>query len=168
MPLIFEIRCSNCEFVERGLTSAYAVVDLENSQEAICPHPGERLEARELTGYQWADLVRAGRVGYRYPLTCRSCGSTDYYRTPRHFTRGLFAGLIAGIAHNPSLKEVAAHSCRDLRSGYTSSISAPRKSSDGSVVSEGLKQDPIRTDDRDGGSEGDTGGWRDSSAFSSR
>ena len=111
MPLIFAVHCTACDFKTASMSSATAVVDLDSGEEAICPHPLERRTAEDLTGRGWPELVRAGRIGYQYPLTCKICGTTDYYRTSRSFRRGPFAGLIGGITHVPSAEQAAKHVC---------------------------------------------------------
>jgi len=110
MPLIFNLVCSGCSFSDEVRSAAYAVVDMEDGREEICPHPVERLTARRITGVEWPELVRAKRVGYRYALTCQACSKTDYYRSARGF-RGPAQGLIGGIAHVPSSKEAREFVC---------------------------------------------------------
>jgi hypothetical protein len=117
MPLIFELRCPLCRF-RTELTTGYAVVDLDDGCEAICPHPVEVLRAHELTGLGWEDLVEDDRIGYRHSLTCRSCGRSDYYRSGRSFSdagavrhSGLPTGLVDGITYVPNWREAAEHRC---------------------------------------------------------
>jgi hypothetical protein len=110
MPLIYELKCAACGFTKELITGN-AVVDLDDGREEVCGHPTERFQAKRLTGLEWTELVKQGRIGYRYALTCRECGHIDYYRTSRPRRRGPFAGLVGGITHIPGDKEASEHAC---------------------------------------------------------
>jgi hypothetical protein len=110
MPLVFELNCAICGF-HQELTTGYFVVDLDDGREAVCRHPAERLEARRLTGLEWEELARAGRIGYRHALTCQACGRTGYYRSPNAF-RVSRIGLLGGISHIPSQEDADLHACQ--------------------------------------------------------
>jgi hypothetical protein len=78
MPLIYHFKCDNCGH-EHFASESGTYVILEDGSEKICPHPGEFRTAEKATGKTWSELVKGGRIIYRYPLICHTCGDLDYY-----------------------------------------------------------------------------------------
>jgi hypothetical protein len=82
-PLILDLVCSNCGFADKALSAAYAVVDLEDGREEICPHPGERVTARKLTGFDvYLQAKSLGGAWYYWPshgwFADQGCGPTGH------------------------------------------------------------------------------------------
>ena len=78
MPLIYELICDHCKHIHSAPESVTYVI-LEDGSEEMCLHPIESMMAEEKTGKAWSELRNEGRIIYRYPLVCISCGDMNYY-----------------------------------------------------------------------------------------
>jgi hypothetical protein len=111
MPAVMLIACNTCDYTKRGIQSVTVAIRADGSEE-VCPHPVERTYAERATGLPWPQLVRQGRIRYRYGLVCLGCGELDYYgpdqlgKGPRRWTH------IGNIVSSVTTRQARAHVCR--------------------------------------------------------
>ena len=110
MPAIMRIGCNRCDYAQTGSQSITIAIK-EDGSEVECLHPLERTMAEEATGASWKQLVREGRIRYRYALVCLSCGDLGYHgpdqlgEGPRRWTH--IGNIVSGVTR----KDARKHSC---------------------------------------------------------
>jgi hypothetical protein len=77
MPIIFELKCSNCDYVAMASNSGVLVTD--DGSEVILGHPGETWRVRELSGKTMEELLELDRIRYAHWLVCGACGEMGVY-----------------------------------------------------------------------------------------
>src|SRR2546423_14521602 len=109
MPMVLRLRCEGCGD-QQAMSESRTVVLMDDGSEQLCPHPAERSVAEELTGETWSDLVKAGRIQYRYSCICGNCGAAGYYANELAPTRSFF-GHIRAITWRPSPQQASVLPC---------------------------------------------------------
>ena len=109
MPHVIRVSCLNCGFAQEEHIPLTLVI-ADDGTEHICGHPGEKRQAERITGRDWRDLRRAGRILHRYALFCLACGAVDHYQTARPRSP-LRLGFIRAITFAPKPSDAKGIPC---------------------------------------------------------
>ncbi len=73
MPAIDNIRCSSCGLKFPSGWGGYTYVTDSVGHRILCAHPGEARQIKEVTGLEWGEAWRTGRIGKISYCMCFSC-----------------------------------------------------------------------------------------------
>jgi hypothetical protein len=77
MPIVFELKCSDCNYMAMASSSGVLVND--DGNHVILGHPGETGRVRDLSGKTMEELLQLDRIRYVYQLVCGACGELGLY-----------------------------------------------------------------------------------------
>jgi hypothetical protein len=72
--VITTIECSNCGASFPSGQGGYLYALSDEGERILCPHPGEGVTIKRVTGMDWEEAGAAGRVGFIRYCMCFSCG----------------------------------------------------------------------------------------------
>src|SRR6266566_1051854 len=113
MPIVFDLKCTNCDY--SAMSSNTGVVRLDDGREEILGHPAEDVRAREWTGLTLKDLVRDDRLRYAHELVCGACGKLAPYSREDLGLRTESGGLrvyFNQLTYHPSDADAANAKCK--------------------------------------------------------
>ena len=111
MPGLYTLKCDRCDFHVGPRVMSITLAVKDDGREIICPHPSEVRTAEGATGKKWHDLMREGRILYRYGFVCLACGKFGYYGPDQLHGPARRLTHIGNIVHQPTTNEAKNYTC---------------------------------------------------------
>lgn len=113
MPIIFDLKCSSCDY--KSMASSTGIVILDDGTEERLGHPTESVRTKRLTGLTLEELVRTDRIRYAHQLVCGACGELGVYRREElglSTESGDLNIYFAQLTYHPSDVDAARATCK--------------------------------------------------------